>query len=176
LFNTIETDTSTPTQWAEKGREYFSHGLYKLAMACFKHAKHETEAEIASAYHRMSRAKLEFSRCETEASRGLLMKAVDMLKKCANESTGQSSSHLWYHVGNCLELAGQLVPASDAFVQGGFHAQAVHLLFDNDNYNNGVALLQSHWDILEPLDRDSLLDQSRQHYLQICDYRSATIN
>ncbi|KAG9078746.1 hypothetical protein FRC06_008196, partial [Ceratobasidium sp. 370] len=141
--------SSTPAEWSDKGREYFSHGLYKYASACFKHANHDRDANVAWAYYQMSRAKLELLHRESEASHAALLEVAQSLKSCIVGSSDQNAKHLWFHAGSCLELALQFASAADAFVEGGFHARAVGLLFENECYDYGSELLVAHWDKLE---------------------------
>ncbi|KAG9084811.1 hypothetical protein FRC06_003888, partial [Ceratobasidium sp. 370] len=162
--------SSTPAQWMEKGQEYFSCGLYKVAAACFQHAGKAEEARTASAYHRMSRAKLKHLRCGDDSSRAALIEAADSMKQCAVVATGQNARHYWFHVANCLQLAREIVPASNALVKGGLYTGAVELLFENDHYDYGTKLLLRHWDDIQFQTRDSLLDQSRNHYFQAREY------
>ncbi|KAG8738662.1 hypothetical protein FRC10_006609, partial [Ceratobasidium sp. 414] len=164
--------SSTPAQWVEKGQEYFSCGLYKLAAACFRHASREAEAKTASAYHRMTRAKLRHLRFDSDLSRDGIIKAANGMKECAIEATGQNARHFWFHVATCLQLARELVLASDAFIQGGFYVEAVNLLFEHDEFDRGTTVLLAYREQMEPESWDDLLDQFRHHFFQVSDYRS----
>ncbi|KAG9078843.1 hypothetical protein FRC06_008141, partial [Ceratobasidium sp. 370] len=164
--------SSTPAPWMGKGQEYFSCGLYKVAAACFQHAGKAEEARAALAYNKMSRAKLKHLRCDNDSSRDALKEAADSMKRCAVDATGQNARHYWFHVASCLQLACEFVAASDALVNGGLHAEAVELLFANDQYDYGTTLLMSHWNRMEPQSRDSLLGRSRSHYFEVRDYES----
>ncbi|KAG9077354.1 hypothetical protein FRC06_008964, partial [Ceratobasidium sp. 370] len=120
----------------------------------------------------MSQAKLDQLRNDSDASRTALKEAAKNLEQCALGSSSRNAKGLWYHVGNCLELANQFVSAADAFVQAGFHLQAINMLFENSDYSRGAKLLLTHWDQLEPWVREPLLDQSRHHFFEVDDYRS----
>ncbi|KAG8711949.1 hypothetical protein FRC08_015211 [Ceratobasidium sp. 394] len=162
--------SSTQTQWAEKGREYFSHSMYKYASACFNHAGREKDANIASAYHQMSRAKLDLLRRDNGSTRAALVEAAQSLKGCIIGPSDQNAKHLWFHAGSCLELARQFASAADAFVEGGFPAQAIGVLFGNQVYDRGSELLLDYWDQLEPCAREPLLDRSRHYFFGTSDY------
>ncbi|KAG9098169.1 hypothetical protein FS749_004519 [Ceratobasidium sp. UAMH 11750] len=164
--------TSTTAQWIEKGQEYFSCGLYKVAAACFQRAGRAEEARTASAYHQMSRAKLKHLRCDNESSRDALVKAADSMKQCAVQAAGQNARHYWFHVANCLQLAREFVAASDALVNGRLYVHAVGLLFENDQYDYGTTLLIRYSDRIEPQTQDTLLNRSRHHYFETRDYEA----
>ncbi|QRV92703.1 UvrD-like helicase carboxy-terminal domain protein [Ceratobasidium sp. AG-Ba] len=162
--------SSTPAQWVDKGREYFSHGLYKTASGCFKNAGREADARMALAYHQMSQAKLISLRRDTEASRLALVSAAHSLQECAIESTG-NSKHLWFHAGSCLESAHQPGSAAKALVRGGFCKRAIALLFAHDLYDQGSELLLRYWNELESSSREALLEECRCRLFEAGEYR-----
>ncbi|KAG9123995.1 hypothetical protein FRC07_013265, partial [Ceratobasidium sp. 392] len=164
--------SSTPEEWVEKGQEYFSRRVYKVAAVCFKQAGRMSDAKVALAYHQMTRAKLKFLRSDTEVSREGLIAAAHSMELCAEEASSQDARHYWFHSSSCWQLAGQFIPASEALLRGGFPTEAIELLLDNDLYEHGVPRLLANWDDLEPQTRDRLLDQCRKHYFETRDYRA----
>ncbi|KAG8732510.1 hypothetical protein FRC10_000885 [Ceratobasidium sp. 414] len=167
--------SSTAAQWTEKGREYFSHGLYKYASACFNHANRDKDADVAAAYNQMSRAKLDLLRRDNNASRAALVEAAQGLKSCITGPSDPNAKHLLFHAGRCLELARQFASAADVLVEGGFHARAIGLLFENESYGYGSELLLAHWDQLESYTREPLLDKSRHYFFETGDYGQVII-
>ncbi|KAG8788848.1 hypothetical protein FRC12_014131 [Ceratobasidium sp. 428] len=163
---------STSTQWIEKGQEYFSCSLYKLAAACFRRAGRQADANASSAYHRMTRAKLKHLRYDDDSSRHGLIQAANDMQQCAIESFGQDARHFWFHAATCFQLAGRLDPASNAFVMGGFYGQAVNILFEHDGFDRGSRILLAYKDSIETEVGDDLLDQARQYFFQTSDYKS----
>ncbi|CAE6528480.1 unnamed protein product [Rhizoctonia solani] len=170
-WNTV---ASTPTQWIEKGREYFANGSYKLARGCFLRGGHKSEANIAEAYHEMTRAKLEAARHSpiSDNSKLKLHAAAEKLKICAEVSDERNSRHLWFHAGTCLELALKVNGASRAYVRAGLYERAIRLLLDNQRYARAVPILEEHADKLDSDVREDMLDQCRVHYIRASDYNS----
>ncbi|KAG8708007.1 hypothetical protein FRC11_006898 [Ceratobasidium sp. 423] len=170
-WNTV---ASTPAQWIEKGREYFANGNYKLARGCFLRGGHESEANIAEAYHKMSRAKLEAARHNpiSDNSKSKLRAAAEKLKSCAEVSDERNSRHLWFHAGTCLELALRINEASQAYVRAELYERAIRLLLENKRYARAVPILLDCADKLDSDIHEDMLDQCRVHYIQASDYDS----
>ncbi|KDN35987.1 hypothetical protein RSAG8_11138, partial [Rhizoctonia solani AG-8 WAC10335] len=170
-WNTV---ASTPAQWIEKGREYFANGNYKLARGCFLRGEHEAEANIAEAYHQMSRAKLEAARHNpiTDGAKSNLRKAAEKMKSCAIGSDSRNARHLWFHAGTCLELALKINAASEAYATAEQYERAIRLLLENKRYARAVPILLTHKDKLDSDLRKNWLDQCRIHYIQLSDYDS----
>ncbi|KEP48194.1 UvrD/REP helicase amino-terminal domain protein [Rhizoctonia solani 123E] len=170
-WNTV---ASTPTQWIEKGREYFANGNYKLARGCFIRGGHKAEANVAEAYHQMSRAKLEAARHNpiTESSKLNLCKAAEKLKSCAVGSDGRNAQNLWYHAGSCLELAAKINEASEAYVTAEQYEKAIRLLLEKNRYTRAVPILLNYQDKLDSELRKDWLDMCRVYYIERSAYDS----
>ncbi|QRV77056.1 UvrD-like helicase carboxy-terminal domain protein [Ceratobasidium sp. AG-Ba] len=164
--------SSTPTEWVEKGQEYFSRRIYKVAEVCFKQAGRAEDAKIASAYHQMKRAKLKFLRSSNDEGREGLAAAARSMESCAESAEGPDARHYWFHSSTCWQLAGYFVHSSDALIHGNFSTEAIELLLENNLYAHGVPRLLSHWESLESQTRERLLDQCRKFYFESRDYRS----
>ncbi|CAE6450213.1 unnamed protein product [Rhizoctonia solani] len=167
-----KTAASSPAEWVEKGREYFANANYKLARGCFLRGGNKTEANIAEAYHQMSRAKLEAARHDpvTDSSKLDLCKAAEKLKSCAAESDIRNARHLWFHAGACFELALKINEAADAYVKAGQYEGAIRLLLEKKRFAKAVPILLAHQDKLDSDLWKSWLDLCRVHYLQRSDY------
>ncbi|QRV91835.1 UvrD-like helicase carboxy-terminal domain protein [Ceratobasidium sp. AG-Ba] len=164
--------SSTPAEWVEKGQEYFSRRIYKVAAVCFKQAGRAEDAKIASAYHQMTRAKLKFLRSNNDEGREGLAAAARSMESCAESAEGQDARHYWFHSSTCWQLAGYFVQSSDALLNGSFSTEAIELLLENNLYADGVPRLLSHWESLEHQTRERLRDQCRKFYFESRDYRS----
>ncbi|KAG8786082.1 hypothetical protein FRC12_016941 [Ceratobasidium sp. 428] len=163
--------SSTPEEWVEKGQEYFSRRVYKVAAVCFNQAGRVSDAKVALAYHQMTRAKLKFLRSDTEASCEGLIAAARSMESCAEETNDQDARYYWFHSSSCWQLARQIVPAAEALLRGNFLTESIELLLDHDLYEHGVPRLLANWNDLEHQTRDRLLDQCRRHYFENRDYR-----
>ncbi|CAE6383945.1 unnamed protein product [Rhizoctonia solani] len=120
---------STPAEWAGKGQEYFANKMYRLAASCFERGRQDLKARTASAYHQMSRAKIQMLRGDSRESRSKLREATKALDQCAKDeyTAGQTQSarHLWYHAATCLELAHETREAAKMFVAAGHPERAI---------------------------------------------------
>ncbi|KAJ1301849.1 hypothetical protein OPQ81_009076 [Rhizoctonia solani] len=137
------TTVSTPKEWSEKGQEYFSNRMYRLAASCFKRGENMLKAKIAAAYHQMSRAKVNMLRGGSRESRSQLREAAKALDECAKDeiSSGQiqDARHLMFHAATCLELAHEIIEAAKMFVKAGHHERAIRSLFGVGLMSDGLA-------------------------------------
>ncbi|CEL56912.1 TPR and ankyrin repeat-containing protein 1 OS=Mus musculus GN=Trank1 PE=2 SV=3 [Rhizoctonia solani AG-1 IB] len=164
------TVSSNKAQWVAKGREYFSHRLYKLAAACFRQADHLKDAKLATAYHLMTRAKLKRLRGDNPSIRVDLIIAASELEDCAQLLGTENKANVYYHAATCYESACELVRASAAYIRAGQHTHGVQILFDARDFNNGASALV---DNRRHLDKDffeSLRNQARMHFFSRREY------
>ncbi|KAG8795770.1 hypothetical protein FRC12_009777 [Ceratobasidium sp. 428] len=162
---------SSNAQWVAKGREYFSHRLYKLAAACFRQANQPNQAKLSTAYHLMTRAKLKRLRGDSPAVRIDLIAAASELEDCANIPGIGNTSNIYYHAATCYEGAHELVRASAAFVRAGRPTYAAQILFDARNFTHGARILVENREDIERQTFDSLRELARSHFLQHNEYR-----
>ncbi|KAG8698864.1 hypothetical protein FRC11_014127, partial [Ceratobasidium sp. 423] len=73
-------------QWAQRGQEFFSTGLYELAQSCFERAGQDKEAAIADAYNDMTKAK----GVQGAGAKDALVRAARKMETCAR---AEKSSH-----------------------------------------------------------------------------------
>ncbi|KAF8746782.1 hypothetical protein RHS01_11486 [Rhizoctonia solani] len=104
-------------QWAQRGQEFFSTGLYALAQSCFERAGQDKEAAIANAYHDMTEAK----NIQGTGSKDALVKAANKMEKCAkSEKSPHTASTLWYHAATCWHGAQDLYGPPKHIVEEAF--------------------------------------------------------
>ncbi|KAG8744351.1 hypothetical protein FRC10_010331 [Ceratobasidium sp. 414] len=170
----FDVGASDPTQWIQKGREYFANEMYKLAAGCFKRGGNEAETDyrIAMAYDQMSSAKLEMLRTDTEVTRSRLRAAAQELGDCANLVRGQSTRHLWFHAATCLGMAHRTLESADAFVNAELYDRAIRTLLDSNHVKRGAKILQAHGHNLEPRVREELLDDCRKRLFENYEYEA----
>ncbi|GAB1527760.1 hypothetical protein RhiTH_010948 [Rhizoctonia solani] len=165
---------SSPKEWIEKGQEYSANGMYRLASACLKRGGENSRAQIAMAYHQMSRAKAEMLRGDSRESRSKLCQASRALDACGmdEENSGQiqSARHLRFHSATCLELAHEVREAAKMLIKAGYHEQAIRTLFRQQLIRDGVVLLLAHGSKLGSAVEQELLDYCRMHYFSKCNY------
>ncbi|CAE6542887.1 unnamed protein product [Rhizoctonia solani] len=164
--------TSNKTQWVSKGREYFSHRLYKLAAACFRQADQPNDAKLATAYHLMTRAKLKRLRGDSPAVRVELIVAASELEECTRLPEIKNKTNIYYHAATCYESARELVRASAAYIQAGRHAHGVQILFDARDFNNGAIALADNRKHLDKVFFESLREQARMYFFSRREYSS----
>ncbi|EUC55350.1 UvrD-like helicase carboxy-terminal domain protein, putative [Rhizoctonia solani AG-3 Rhs1AP] len=165
---------STPAEWAGKGQEYFANKMYRLAASCFERGRQDLKARTASAYHQMSRAKIQMLRGDSRESRSKLREATKALDQCAKDeyTAGQTQSarHLWYHAATCLELAHETREAAKMFVAAGHPERAIRSLFGKGLMNDGLRLFLANRKKLETAVEEELLEYCRSYYFNKLDY------
>ncbi|KDN40057.1 hypothetical protein RSAG8_08378, partial [Rhizoctonia solani AG-8 WAC10335] len=150
-------------QWAQRGQEFFSNGLYELAQSCFERAEQPKEAAIADAYNTMTQAQS----IQGTGAKGALIQAARKMEACAN--SGKSSrtvSTLWYHAATCWQGARDLVQASRAFCSGGFYDQAAAISFEAQNMDECLKILVSHSDNIDPGIVQRIEEVASVHFLR----------
>ncbi|KAG8731048.1 hypothetical protein FRC11_005260, partial [Ceratobasidium sp. 423] len=156
--------TSNKAQWVSKGREYFSHRLYKLAAACFRQAGQPNDAKLSTAYHLMTRAKLKRLRGDNPSVRIELVVAATELEDCARLPELGNKTNIYYHAATCYESARELVRASTAYIRAGRHTYGVQILFDARDFNHGAKALIDNRQYLDKGFFGSLREQARMHF------------
>ncbi|CAE6468490.1 unnamed protein product [Rhizoctonia solani] len=134
-------------QWAQRGQEFFSTGLYSLAQSCFERAGQDKEAAIASAYHDMTEAK------STQGSAGkvALIQAAKKMERCAeSEKSSHTGSTLWYHAATCWHGAQDIIRASKAYCRGEFYDRAAVIAFEAQNMGECLRILVSYSSCMDP--------------------------
>ncbi|CAE6472733.1 unnamed protein product, partial [Rhizoctonia solani] len=162
--------TSNKAQWVSKGREYFSHRLYKLAAACFRQAGQLNDAKLSNAYHLMTRAKLKRLRGDNPSVRIELVIAATELEDCTQLPEIGNKANVYHHAATCYESARELIRASAAYIRAGRHPYGVQILFDARDFSNGARALV---DNRQHLDKDffkSLREQARMHFFSRREY------
>ncbi|KAF8686304.1 UvrD-like helicase C-terminal domain [Rhizoctonia solani] len=125
-------------QWAQRGQEFFSTGLYALAQSCFERAGQDKEAAIANAYHDMTEAK----NIQGTGSKDALVKAANKMEKCAkSEKSPHTASTLWYHAATCWHGAQDPIRTSKAYCRGGFYDRAAVVSFEAQNMDECLRIL-----------------------------------
>ncbi|CAE6504601.1 unnamed protein product, partial [Rhizoctonia solani] len=134
-------------QWAQRGQEFFSTGLYVLAKSCFERAGKDKEAAIADAYNDMTEAKT----VQGHGARNALLQAARKMETCAGlKESSHTASTLWYHAATCWQSARDIAQASRAYCLGGFYDQAAFVAFEAQNMEECLRILISHSGRMDP--------------------------
>jgi tetratricopeptide (TPR) repeat protein len=163
--------SSSQSQWAAKGREYFSHRLYRPAAACFNRAEQWSDAKLSLAYYQMSRAKLKRVRGDTPDVRKALFSAAEELEVCARLEEVGDPRNIYYHAGTCFEAAQEYFRAATLFVKAERHDYAVQVLFNAQDFSHGIDILLDYRGELSTELFSSLLDTARRHFFNRRLYR-----
>ncbi|KAH7325422.1 hypothetical protein B0J17DRAFT_681298 [Rhizoctonia solani] len=163
--------SSSKAQWSAKGREYFSHRLYKLAAACFRQSGQVNDAKLSNAYHLMSRAKLRKLRGDTPASREALAAAAAELVSCAELPGIGEPRAIYFHAATCFQDAQQLVQAASTFAKAGRAADGIRILFELHDYKSATNLLANHRETIEKDVFEELREQSRVYLFEHREYK-----
>ncbi|CUA71989.1 TPR and ankyrin repeat-containing protein 1 [Rhizoctonia solani] len=150
-------------QWAQRGQEFFSTGLYALAQSCFERAGQDKEAAIADAYNTMTEAKT----VQGTGSKNALVHAARKMEACAkSEKSSHTASTLWYHAGTCWHGAREIIQASRAYCQGGFYDQAAVISFEAQNMDECLKILVSHSGRMDPALVRRIEEVASVHFLR----------
>ncbi|CAE6340573.1 unnamed protein product [Rhizoctonia solani] len=158
MIGQIAAMSSSKAQWSAKGREYFSHRLYKLASACFRQSGQINDAKLSIAYHLMSRAKLRRLRGDTPAARGELATAATQLVTCAQLPGIGNPKAVYFHAATCFQAAQKLLPATSAFVKAGRAKDEINMLFEAHDYKSATDLLVENREAIE----DDVFEELRE--------------
>lgn len=154
-------------QWAYRGQEFFSTGLYSLAVSCFERAGQVKEAAIADAYQHMTEAKM--LSMDSLASKNALIKAAEKMKACATfdgQNPSHSSATLWYHAATCFEAAQEIPRASHAYCQGRFYDQAALVLFESQDMDGCLRIWVKYSNVMDQALVQRIKDVASLHYLR----------
>ncbi|KAH7338006.1 hypothetical protein B0J17DRAFT_768225 [Rhizoctonia solani] len=150
-------------QWAQRGQEFFSTGLYALAQSCFERAGQDKEAAIADAYNIMTEAKA----AQGASAKGALVKAAKMMEACAkSEKSSHTASTLWYHAATCWHGARDIAHASRDYCKGGFYDQAAVISFEAQNMDECLKILVSYSDRMDPPLVQRIEEVASVHFLR----------
>ncbi|KAG8707146.1 hypothetical protein FRC11_007662, partial [Ceratobasidium sp. 423] len=163
--------SSSKAQWSAKGREYFSHRLYKLAAACFRQAGQINDAKLSTAYHLMSRAKLKRLRGDTPASREELAAAATELTVCAELPGIGDPKAVYFHAATCFQAAQKLLPAASAFAKAGRAADGIRILFELHDYKSAADFLVDNREGMEVDVFEELREQARVYLFEHREYK-----
>ncbi|KAG9121518.1 hypothetical protein FRC07_002483 [Ceratobasidium sp. 392] len=140
--------SSSKSQWIEKGREYFSHRLYKLAAACFRQANQPNDAKLSTAYHLMTRAKLKRLRGDSPAVRVDSVAAALELEECAKFQGVGNVANVYYHAATCYEGAPDILSMANGSNQSASKLAQKLFGFSSNSSASGTStftLLESSW-------------------------------
>jgi hypothetical protein len=160
-------------QWAHRGQEFFSNGLYALATSCFERAGRDKEAEIADAYYDMSEAK-QLPHDEEATNSAFLNAALKMVNCAKRGDSSHSAANLWYHAATCFAAAREIPLASESYRQGAFYDRAALVSFDAEDIDDCLLTLESHYDEMSQSVAEKVMPVSRLHYLRERNYRYAS--
>ncbi|CAE6538460.1 unnamed protein product [Rhizoctonia solani] len=150
-------------QWAQRGQEFFSTGLYELAQSCFERAGQDKEAAIADAYNHMTKAK----GAQGAGVKDALIQAAGKMEKCAkDEKSSHTASTLWYHAATCWHGAREIIKSSRAYCRGEFYDQAAVISFEAQNMDECLRILVSHSHHMDPALVQRIEEVASVHFLR----------
>ncbi|KAG8707891.1 hypothetical protein FRC11_007048, partial [Ceratobasidium sp. 423] len=146
-LNKFAASSENLREWAQRGQEFFSTGLYALAKSCFERAGQDKEAAIADAYNDMTEAKT----VQGHGAKNALIQAARKMETCAGlKGSSHTSSTLWYHAATCWQGARDIAQACRAYCLGGFYDQAAFVAFEAQNMDECFKTLVSYSGRMDP--------------------------
>ncbi|QRV78447.1 UvrD-helicase domain protein [Ceratobasidium sp. AG-Ba] len=163
-MGSFAVSTKDLREWARRGQELFSNGLYVQAKSCFEQAGQSDEVEIADAYIHMTDAR-------RSQDRQKFLQAAAKMEKCASRpDSGRSGNVLWYHAATCYESAQDIASASRAYRNGGFYDRAALVAFDHQLFDEVLLTILPHSHAIEQSAFEKIRDVCRMHYLRNSNY------
>ncbi|KAK0478174.1 hypothetical protein IW261DRAFT_1482258 [Armillaria novae-zelandiae] len=145
--------SSTPEEWASKGRELFYRKQFSHAKHCYIRANLPARASIAGAYDLRAKA-----RKVVGTSRSKLLERCSCFTEAANSLTYFRIS------GECFEQAGQKYRAAQMFFQAQEYTHAAELYRDLGKFDEAVAIVKDHEEAMSPRVVENVIKLARLTY------------
>ncbi|KAK0207964.1 hypothetical protein DFS33DRAFT_396866 [Desarmillaria ectypa] len=139
--------SSTPEEWAAKGRELFYRKQFSHAKHCYIRANLPILASIAGAYDLRAKARkvIGTSRPKILERCACFVEAAISFSECANVASSSKDSLTYFRIsGECFEQADQKYRAAQMFFQAQEYTHAAELYRDLGNFDEAVAIVKAY--------------------------------
>ncbi|PBK77543.1 hypothetical protein ARMSODRAFT_949477 [Armillaria solidipes] len=141
--------SSTPEEWASKGRELFYRKQFSHAKHCYIRANLPILASIAGAYDLRAKARkvIGTSRPKVLERCSCFAEAAISFSECAKVTSSPKDSLTYFRIsGECFEQADQKYQAAQMFFQAQEYTRAAELYRDLGKFDEAVAIVKAHED------------------------------
>ncbi|KAK0444957.1 uncharacterized protein EV420DRAFT_1721599 [Desarmillaria tabescens] len=139
--------SSTPEEWAAKGRELFYRKQFSHAKHCYIRANLPVLASIAGAYDLRAKARKisGTSRSKVLERYACFAEAAVSFSECAKVTSSSKDSLTYFRIsGECFEQADQKYRAAQMFFQAQEYTHAAELYRDLGKFDEAVAIVKAH--------------------------------
>ncbi|KAH9931245.1 uncharacterized protein B0H18DRAFT_929725 [Fomitopsis serialis] len=159
--------SSTPEEWAKTAFTLFSNRRYLQAMHCYERAKLVRERAAAEAYYleEKARAAHTITRADNVARVLAFTKAAEAFWKSGLDAVKEKQTY-FRKSAECYVQGNDLARAARAYVLAENFTLAVQLYRKAGLFDEAVAVIESHGDLVEPDVVRSVTDVSRLEYLR----------
>ncbi|SJL05399.1 uncharacterized protein ARMOST_08766 [Armillaria ostoyae] len=141
--------SSTPEEWASKGRELFYRKQFSHAKHCYIRANLPILASIAGAYDLRAKARkvIGTSRPKVLERCSCFAEAAISFSECAKVTSSSKDSLTYFRIsGECFEQADQKYQAAQMFFQAQEYTRAAELYRDLGKFDEAVVIVKAHED------------------------------
>ncbi|KAG7450801.1 uncharacterized protein BT62DRAFT_928080 [Guyanagaster necrorhizus] len=159
--------SSTPEEWASKGRELFYRKQFSHAKHCYIRADLPILASIAGAYDLRAKARkvIGTSRPKVLERRSCFAEAAISFSECATVTSNPKDSLTYFRIsGECFEQAGQKYQAAQTFFQAQKYTHAAELYRDLGKFDEAVAIVKDHEDKMSSMVVENVIKLARLTY------------
>jgi hypothetical protein len=156
--------SSTPAEWASKGRELFERKKYLQAKHCFERAFLPHKAASANAYYLREQARKTPVGGSSSAHRDAFLLAAAAFRDCAISETLKNKRTYFRVAGNCFEHVGEYRRAAQAYVDAEEFGDAAKLYRKAEMFDEAVQIVKMHGQNMSPAVVDSITDVARLFY------------
>ncbi|KAK0506408.1 hypothetical protein EDD18DRAFT_1455735 [Armillaria luteobubalina] len=139
--------SSTPEEWASKGRELFYRKQFSHAKHCYIRANLPIRAAIAGAYDLRAKARkvVGTSRSKLLERCSSFTEAAISFSECADITSNSKDSLTYFRIsGECFEQADQKYRAAQMFFHAQEYTRAAELYRDLGKFDEAVAIVKDH--------------------------------
>ncbi|KAK0232752.1 hypothetical protein IW262DRAFT_1259998, partial [Armillaria fumosa] len=160
--------SSTPEEWASKGRELFYRKQFSHAKHCYVRANLPILASIAGAYDLRAKARkvIGTSKPKVLERRSCFAEAAVSFLECAKFNTNSKESMTYLRIsGECFEQADQKYRAAQVFFRAQEYTHAAELYRDLGKFDEAVNIVKDHKGQMSPTVVENVVKLARLAYI-----------
>ncbi|RDB28998.1 TPR and ankyrin repeat-containing protein 1 [Hypsizygus marmoreus] len=168
--------SSSPEEWATKGKELFERKRFLQAKHCYERASMPREMAISHAYFLREQARKEpsgESRRLKEQRHGAFRKAAEAFYSCAQE-TSKHRAVYFRRAGECFESCAEDLCAANAYLEARDFDIAAKLFRKLGLFDEAIAVIAENKEHMQREVVESITHVARLHYFKREDFSRAS--